>query len=702
MINCFGILFCCFFLGFQMLSQQGNHIFHYVRLGETKYGISKKYGITIEQLEKFNPEIRQGLKEKMTLLIPENSGQPEEEKKKATTKAEPKYTYHEVKAGETLFSLSQTYGISILKIKEENPNITNGLKAGQKLKILLEEDKIVRDNGNYCLHKIVAGETAYFLAKKYHIGLDSLYLLNPEAENKFKIGQLLKFPKSKAIYIDKRLIEVKGIIPKPKDSFASDDDQFTNVELDTTKNVSDLRGYFLYKVKRGDSFYSLKKRYGVSRDKLIKLNPELQKGLTAKQHIIIPGEKEKTKRLNWLEKLLDFSEKKQPREADTLNTFSAMPELPSERSTNAVKTEDRLKINTDKNYLVGLMLPFHIPVVNDTTYEVGDNSKIALDFYNGFLMALDTLSKQGMNITLNVFDTKNSMFRIRELISGIKQAHFNLMVGPLYDDNVEFVADQLASEKVPVISPLSNSVEVVARPNLIQCISNEESKIVKIAELLNNNYSEDRIIFAHTNKTDEREKVKQIKARLRAKIGRSFTDNVTFTDKMLSEIELHKILHRDKNNVVVVVTDDKIFLSALIAKLRVVHDTSIHLIGSSTLLDVPTLEINYLDYLKLTMPDMSYIDYSDNKTIGFIETYRLRYSDEPNRFAFQGYDVGIYFLNKLWKNGSYFLQSFNGDSREMLGTGFEVRKTKDGGYKNNFLYMTAVRNLTLVRLKNGS
>jgi len=316
-------------------------------------------------------------------------------------------------------------------------------------------------------------------------------------------------------------------------------------------------------------------------------------------------------------------------------------------------------------------------------------------------MAADTLSKQGMNLTLNVFDTRNSMFRLKEIMPQIMQTNFDMVVGPLYDKNVEYVADQLADEKVPVISPLSTTVEVSGRPNLIQCITGKQGRIEKIADLLNNEFGESNVVFAHTNKAEEREEVQQIKARLRARASGSFIRNISFfTEDMLNRNDLKDIMDTTRYNVVVVVSEDKIFLSDLVNKLRVIRDTSIVLIGSSRLLRIPTLEISYLDYLNLTMPDMSYVDYTDESTIQFIEAYRKKYADEPGRFAFQGYDVGMYFLRKLWKSGVFFMQSLEHDKKEMLGVGFDVNKTEDGGYNNNFLFITGVRDMTLVKLES--
>ncbi len=702
MIYRFFIALYLLLIGLSLEAQEGEFIFHEVKAGETKYGISRQYGVTIEQLEKFNPEIKSELKEGVTLLIPKD--QPEAESELSRTDSG--YVYHQVKAGDTFFSLSQTYGVSIAEIKEANPQLQDVLRLGERIKIPLRPQAREEDLSNYYVHKIIAGETAYSLSRKYRLSLDSLYLLNPEAENGLGVGQLLKLPLSRAPQKKEKIVEVlPDTASKPRDGFDSDEDGFTEEEKDTAINEDgDLGNYFLYKVKTGDSFYSLKNRYGVSQSKLLELNPELSQGLTVGRYIIIPKKKKEEKELSWLEKILSGEKKQEERQkTDTISIDSLIiPQKTLEKPVTPAIIADTLKIDIDKDYRVGLMLPFYTSLFTDTVFEneVEERSKIALDFYNGFLMAADTLGKQGMNISLNVFDTRNDMFRLRELIPQVRQNRFDLVVGPLYSSNVQFVADQLAEDYVPVISPLSTSVEVKGQPNLIKCITGKKGRIKKIADLLNEKYSKGRIIFAHSGKDEELEEIKQIKARLQARERGSFIDNVTsFTDEMLHHSDLKEALDTGQYNVIILVSEDKIFLSDLVNKLRVLRDTSILLIGSPRLMRIPTLEVTYLDYLNLTMPDMNYIDYSNRETIGFIESYRQRYADEPGRFAFQGYDVGLYFLERLWKRGLFFTQSLESDTTEMLSTGFEVRKTQEGGYENNFLYVTAIRDMKLVRLQ---
>lgn len=125
-------------------------VFHYVLPKETKYSIAKQYGITIEELERKNPEVVTNLPEGFKLLIkgnPETSRQkldktvPVSESKKEIVTTNPvktasavNYLNYIVKPKETLYSLSKMAGISQEELTALNPELAQGVIEGMVLK----------------------------------------------------------------------------------------------------------------------------------------------------------------------------------------------------------------------------------------------------------------------------------------------------------------------------------------------------------------------------------------------------------------------------------------------------------------------------------------------------------------------------------------------------------------------------------------
>jgi hypothetical protein len=153
-------------------------------------------------------------------------------------------------------------------------------------------------------------------------------------------------------------------------------------------------------------------------------------------------------------------------------------------------------------------------------------------------------------------------------------------------------------------------------------------------------------------------------------------------------------------NLVVSLSDDKVFLSSLVGELRggTLKDSMVtRLMVSQKVMDINTLDLDYLNGLQVTMPGSNFISYEDSITADFIQRYRERYHAEPSKYAFQGYDVGMFFFGKLWRSGPYF-QSTILTHQQMLGTGFQLQKSEKGGYENYYLILTRLRDYELVVL----
>tara|TARA_R110002126_G_scaffold284572_1_gene434368 strand:- start:315 stop:2264 length:1950 start_codon:yes stop_codon:yes gene_type:complete len=119
--------------------------FHEVMAKETKYSIAKQYGITIEELEKKNPEVVANLPIGYKLIIKGSapkvlpSAAPVQAVKQKLTQVEtptvPEYTTYEVQPKETLYSLSRNFGLTQEELIALNPDIKEGVEIGMVLKI---------------------------------------------------------------------------------------------------------------------------------------------------------------------------------------------------------------------------------------------------------------------------------------------------------------------------------------------------------------------------------------------------------------------------------------------------------------------------------------------------------------------------------------------------------------------------------------
>jgi LysM repeat protein len=100
------------------------HIRYMVSPGETIYGISTKYGISVADLMELNPELENGLKVGQIINIPYNPEMAKKEKKDENV------IIHKVQPGETFYGLAKKYNTTVSDLMKMN---NMELKAGQEL-----------------------------------------------------------------------------------------------------------------------------------------------------------------------------------------------------------------------------------------------------------------------------------------------------------------------------------------------------------------------------------------------------------------------------------------------------------------------------------------------------------------------------------------------------------------------------------------
>lgn len=164
-------------------------VVHKVEAGETLYGISKRYGVTVDQILEHNPTADAGLEIDQILKVPYVA--------RTNTRKSANPNTHIVAEKETLFSISRQYGVTIDELKEWNNLKDNSLALGQELVIRKKNTAStvtttpaeVRTAKN--VHTVAAKETMFSIARQYGITVDQLREWNNIQNNELKIGQTL-------------------------------------------------------------------------------------------------------------------------------------------------------------------------------------------------------------------------------------------------------------------------------------------------------------------------------------------------------------------------------------------------------------------------------------------------------------------------------------------------------------------------------
>lgn len=185
---------------------------HKVRRKETLYSISKKYGVTIEDINKFNEKVaKEGLKKGDRIAIPQYKKKKDSETVVSTDEKDEEKTEDEkdsfetyiVKAKETKWGIAHSYGLTIEELESLNPEIKEGLKIGQEIKLPIRKEKPkVASAEKYVFYNVKPKQTMYTLTRKLGVSEDELIHLNPALKEGLKAGMVLKLPVNKSDDLD--------------------------------------------------------------------------------------------------------------------------------------------------------------------------------------------------------------------------------------------------------------------------------------------------------------------------------------------------------------------------------------------------------------------------------------------------------------------------------------------------------------------
>lgn len=678
-----------------VIIQGERFILHQVRTGETVYSISRDFKTESTLLQKYNPGISEGLSIGDILKIPfkENVDLSEFPK---INKGEPtEFINHTIESNnETAYSISKKYKITVEEVYAYNPTIQR-LKKGMVLKIPqwnftsktekaepLAEQKpeANKENINKDLieHTVVSGETLFSIGRKYNISESEIIQYNPGAKN-LKAGSKLFLPVNKS--------ESKNFVTA------------------TEKNIGDK--YLNHTIISGETLFGLTQKYHVTEEELKKVNPELNNSFRAGTVIKIPV------------KAITVNQGYTANDAVTEINKSTEPDQKTELAENVpVDCMSGKTGLTNKTFVVALFLPLYLEAnvelnndidtdtltqiegiegisVSDTIIEEQKaiklsrqfygNSENFLQFYEGVLIAVDSMQKAGMKIELNVFDTKDNPESVRKIINRENFAETDLIIGPVYENVQKEVALIAEKNQIPLVSPFTPKSGIIGNnPFFYQINPTREYLAEKTVEMIAAGYSESNFIIVETSSyigTPEGQMVENIRKKLSSGKGK-YTEYDFRKERARG---LKNILSADKENVVFIPTTDEGELSVAISNINNLADEySITLIGSSNYQQrYPSIEVAHYHNLKFKYINPYWTDYSKSITINYIEKFIANFGTEPNSYGIQGFDASWYFLNALFYFGNDFkhcLPYLNVDL--VQGSYYFKQVSQSGGYMN--------------------
>ena len=179
---------------------------HKVKRKETLFGIAQSYGLSLIDLQAYNPEVKtEGLNkgDRLKIYTACNVPSPEQVQLIRDELTNKMVSWHVVMAKETLWSLGHRYNMSIEELKELNPDLTQNLVVGQRIKVRGKAlDSIAVGDPNFDYYAVQPKEGFFRLRQKFGLTKEEIVALNPNAAEGLKLGMVLRLPKAVISYLE--------------------------------------------------------------------------------------------------------------------------------------------------------------------------------------------------------------------------------------------------------------------------------------------------------------------------------------------------------------------------------------------------------------------------------------------------------------------------------------------------------------------
>lgn len=560
----------------------------------------------------------------------------------AQATAESGYFLHTVTKGQSLYSISSMYNVTIDDIVRLNPGSDKQIREGAALKI---PQAATTNSDKPVFHTIQAGETLYRLSVKYNVTTQAICEANPglSTEN-FRSGQVI-------------IIPVQSDSKPQKETPKTEEQENTNVKMNDWKDM--------HKVERKETIFSISREYGITEEELIAANPELKKGKLKKgTFLFIPYGK---------------NDKKQESESQP-----ATKELTNEE---IFSQNEELKKDI-KTIKAAVMLPF----MAGTSTNMDEQVRM-VEYYEGFLMAVDSLKKQGVSIDLYTYDTKGREATLNSILSKKEMKNMDIIFGPAKAQDIDVLATFADKNNIRLVVPFAPKVdEVFKNPHIYQINTPQSYLYSEVYEHFTRKFSDSNVIFLNASNGD-REKdefIKGMKTELRNN-GISYRD-FTVTDNFY---EITTVMDTLRNNIFIPTSGKSTALVKILPQLTQIRrerpSYKMNLFG------YPEWQTYTNDYLASFYEIDTYFYssfYTNNlfpAAVHFTNSYRRWYSkDMANiypKYGMLGYDTGYFFLKGLSKYGNKMEENLNSIQVTPIQTGFKFERVNNwGGFINRKVF----------------
>lgn len=335
-------------------------------------------------------------------------------------------------------------------------------------------------------------------------------------------------------------------------------------------------------------------------------------------------------------------------------------------------------------YSVSVLFPFVVNTLRPTTSR--KPNQFVLDLYEGMELAVDTLAKQGIKISLRAYDTERSVEKLKKILETNELKNTDLIVGPLFQEENNVVQEFSSVNQINLFNPIANNSDYVAN-NFYGFLFQPSYETLgdRAAQfLLNNEKNKKCMVFYGESKRDSvlaasflkragDGGLKILKSERVSKEGSRKIIDILATPTEFDEFKypIQFTLPKDSIDCIYVASDDPLIYTKVISSVETRAD-SVTIVGSENWLDQSAVDYEKYQSLDIVLTGPNFTS-PDNR---WYQAFQRKFSKTHGRnsspsaysnYAKLGYDFMLFVGNALKKHGVYFQEALK---KEVWTPGF--------------------------------
>lgn len=439
-------------------------------------------------------------------------------------------------------------------------------------------------------------------------------------------------------------------------------------------------------VQPGETLYSIARQYGVTVEQLQAANPKVEgTNIASGSTLLIPPPAAEVKAV------MPSVNTQQPSAKELNRTVG------EELKTS---TMQRIRKGTDAN--IALLLPFNL----DAKTRDDDNYQMrSVEFYQGFLMAVNEAQKSGQRVRINSYDLGSQ--KLDDILSASALKDCDLIIAPSNLNHVRQIAAFGDKYGVPVVSPFSFDASLTESYELLMQLNTSKVQLYPtLCDDLVLRFRDYVFVFMKDSLSTEasetlvpylRDRLVDAGLRMRNFEFGQDIERIATVDSLL-DVQSDKVIYIPVNSgeaslrrmcVGLKQQRDRVQQTQVVVPL-IYGGPDRALLGYPEWVQYTRDLVSYFYDLNVFMFSKIYVNPFDERVNPFYDDFKYWYGKEMMKinpkYGMLGYDVGLYFLRAI-RNHKNFLTYIRYEEAPTLQTAIRFGKEDNGGYLNRAVYL---------------